>query len=185
MPNLFRSVLAAGAVALAIAPCRGPGQGPGHAEAWARRRHVRTVGQIRRGHRPRPVDRHRRDQRQGRPARQEGHAAGPRRRKQSRQGRGRRARTCAARAGRCPVRRPRHAGVAGHRSVRQRRQGAVHGRVGGRHADHAQRRGRELRVSRLCGRRNRRHRAGRLRGEEILRQEARDDPDQQSLGRVE
>ena len=41
------------------------------------------------------------------------------------------------------VRRPRHAGVGGDRSVRQPVQGAVHGRVGGGHADHAQRRGRK------------------------------------------
>ena len=39
------------------------------------------------------------------------------------------------------------------RAVRQRRQGAVHGGLGGRHADHAQRRGGELRVPRLRGRR--------------------------------
>ena len=53
------------------------------------------------------------------------------------------------------------------RAVRERRQGAVHGRVGGRHADHAKWRAGKLRVPRFCGRRHRRCRAGRLRREEI------------------
>ena len=83
------------------------------------------------------------------------------------------------------VRRPRHAGVDRHRAVRQPEQGAVHGRLGGRHADHPQRRGGKLRVPRLRGGRTRRQGAGRLRDQEIFREEARDDPDQQSLGRVE
>ena len=108
-----------------------------------------------------------------------------RRRKQSGQGRGRRARTRAAREGRGAVRRPRYAGVDRDRAVRQPGQGAVHGRLGGGHADHPQRRGGELRVPRLRGRRDRRQGAGRLRGQEIRRQEARHDPDQQSLGRIE
>ena len=43
----------------------------------------------------------------------------------------------------------------------------------------------ELRVPRLRGRRHRRCGAGRLRDQEIRRQEARHDPDQQSLGRIE
>ena len=80
--------------------------------------------------------RRRRDQRQGRRARQEGRAAGARRREQPGQGRDRRARAGAAREGRGPVRRARHAGLDRHRAVRQQRQGAVHGRVGGGHADH-------------------------------------------------
>ena len=96
-----------------------PARRPGHPEARARRGHVGPVGQIRRGDRARAVDRHRRDQRQGRPARQEGRADRARRREQSRQGRDRRARAGAAREGRGAVRRPRHAGVAGHRAVRQ------------------------------------------------------------------
>ena len=62
--------------------------------------------------------------------------SGPRRRKQPRQGRRRRARAGAAREGRGAVRRSRHAGVDRDRAVRQQRQGAVHGRVGGGHADH-------------------------------------------------
>ena len=127
----------------------------------------------------------RRDQRQRRRARQEDRADRARRREQPGQGRGRGARAGAAREGRGHVRRPRYAGLARDRPVRQPEQGAVHGRVGRRHADHAQRRGRELRVPRLGGGRTGRRRARRLRGEEIRRQEARHDPDQQSMGRIE
>ena len=130
--------------------------------------------------------RHRRDQRQGRPARQEGRADRARRREQSRQGRDRGARAGAAREGRRAVRRPRHAGVAGDRAVRQ-----------------PERRCRSW----ACGRRARRSRAtarprttcsasprstswstrrwSTTRSQEIQRQEARHDPDQQSLGRIE
>ena len=180
-PKLFRPLVWPGGRLLATRrPC-----GAGHPQARPGRRHVRPVRQVRRGHRARAVARDRRDQRQGRPARQEGRTSGPRRRKQSGQGRGRSARTRAAREGRGAVRRPRHAGVAGDRAVRQPGEGAVHGRLGGRHADHQERRRRELRVPRLGGRRDRRQGAGRLRDQEIRRQEARHDPDQQSVGRIE
>ena len=180
-----RRSLLAGAAAVVLLARRRPRPRPGHSEARPRGGHVGPVGQVRRGDRARALHRRRRAQRQGRPARQEGRADRTRRREQSRQGRDRRARAGAAREGRGPVRRPRHAGVARHRAVRQQQQGAVHGRVGGGHADHAQRRGRELRVPRLRGRRAGGQGAGRLRHRQAQRQEARHDPDQQSLGRVQ
>ena len=92
----------------------------------------------------------------------------------------------AAREGRGAVRRPRHAGVARHRAVRQPGQGAVHGRLGGRHADHPQRR--QPRTMCSASRRSTRwstRRWSQYAHEEIRRQEAGHDPDQQSLGRIE
>ena len=194
--DVFPARLHASSCFAAVAPVRGLGIGrdrclrrharqrAGQSQARAGGRDVGTVRQVGRGDRARSLARDRRNQRQGRRARPQARAGGARRREQSGQGCGCGARTRAAREGGGVFRRPRHAGLDRDRAVRQPVQGAVHGSMGGGHADHAKRRGRELRVPRLRGRRAGRQGPGRLRGEEIRRQEARHDPDQQSLGRV-
>ena len=163
-------------------PRRPARRGGGYREDRPHRQPVRPVGEVGRGHHAWHDHRHRRDQRRRRPARQAGGAAAPRRRGEPGQGPDRRTRADPAREGGGAVRRAADAGVARHRAVREPGEGALHGAVGGGHADHEERRRPELRVPGLGGGRAGRHRAGGSRGHRPRCEEARHDPDQQPVG---